>query len=113
MGLFGMKSPKIIKEIYGGTWGHIVSVHGIDVDTISCKLRRVDKPGTLDNGTPVKFIRVFDLSEIEKKGITVTGWETFDQNPDLILFEGYLNEKTNEAKMERINRKVNKLSVIH
>jgi hypothetical protein len=100
MGLFNRK-PKIIKEISGGTWGHLVSVHGITVDILSNDIRCVDKAGTLDKGIPVTLIRVFRLSEVAKKGITVTGWETFDQNPDLILFEGYFNEQNNEAHLER------------
>jgi hypothetical protein len=100
MGLFSRK-PKIVKEIYGGIWGHLVSVHGITVDTLSSDIRCVDKPGTLDKGIPVTLLRVFRLSEVAKKGITVNGWETFDQNPDLILFEGYLNEQNNEAHLER------------
>jgi hypothetical protein len=89
MGLFNRK-PKVVKEIYGGTWGHLVSVHGINVDTLSSDIRCVDKAGTLKEGIPVTLLRVFRLSEVAKKTITITGWETFDQNPDLILFEGYL-----------------------
>ena len=38
MGLF---KKKVIKEIEGGVWGHLVSVHHIDVDTISKELRCV------------------------------------------------------------------------
>ncbi len=63
-------------------------------------IRCVDKAGTLDQGIPVTLLRVFRLSEVAKKGITITGWETFNQNPDLILFEGYLNQQ-NEAHLER------------
>jgi hypothetical protein len=100
MGLFNRKT-QIVKEIYGGTWGHLVSVHGIDVDTLSRDIRCVDKAGTLDKGMPVTLLRVFRLSEVAKKGITITGWETFDQNPDLILLEGYFNKQNNEAHLER------------
>lgn len=98
MGLFSRK-PKVIKEIYGGAWGHLVQEHGITVDTLSKDIRCVDKPGVLDGGVPVTFLRVFSLSELEKKGITVTGWETFDQHPELIMFEGHLNPK-NVAHLE-------------
>ena len=99
MGLFSRK-PKVVKEIYGGIWGHLVSAHGIDVDTLSKDMRCVDKAGTLDGSIPVTLLRVFRLNDVAKRGVTITGWETFDQHPDLVLFEGYLTSK-NEAHLER------------
>lgn len=97
MGLF---KKKIIKEIHDGAWGHLVSVHGIDVDTLSKEIRCVEREGTLNGTQPVTFLRVFRPREAEQKGVAVTGWETFDQYPDLILFEGYLT-RLNKAHLER------------
>ena len=96
----GFFKKKVIKEIDGGAWGHLVSVHKIDVDTLSKEMRCVEKEGFLDGGRPVTFLRVFKPGEAQQKNIVVIGWETFDQHPDLILFEGYLT-KTNEAYLER------------
>ncbi len=45
MGLF---KKKVVKEIDGGVWGHLVNVHNIDVDTISKELRCVEREGVLD-----------------------------------------------------------------
>jgi hypothetical protein len=56
----------------------------------------VEKEGFLDEKEPVTFLRVFELQEAEKRGVEVTGWKTFDQLPELILYEGYLT-KANEA----------------
>ena len=100
MGLF---KKKIVKEIDGGAWGHLISVHKIDVDTLSRQMRCVDREGVLDDGTPVTFLRVFRLKEVEDAGVAITGWETFDQHPNLIRFEGYLTKK-NEALLERRNK---------
>ncbi len=97
MGLF---KKRIVKEIYDGAWGHLVSEHKMDVDTLTKDVRCVDKSGFIDGDIPVTLLRVFRLSDAGKKGITVTGWETFDQHPDLLLFEGYLN-RTNTAHLER------------
>ncbi len=97
MGLF---KKKVIKEINGGTWGHLVSVHGVDVDTISKELRCVEREGLLDGKMPVTFLRVFKPLEAKIKGVTITGWESFDEHPDLILFEGYLT-RTNEAYLKK------------
>jgi hypothetical protein len=91
---------KVIKEIYGGAWGRLVNDHKIDVDTLSKVMRCVGREGILDGGKPVTFLRVFNLTEAQQKGIVVTGWETFDQHPDLVLFEGYITA-TNEAHLER------------
>ncbi len=99
MGLFNRK-PKVIKEISGGAWGHMVSVHGVDVDTLSKDVRCVERAGMLEGNMPVTFMRVFKLSEVARKGVEVTGWETFDQHPELILYEGYLTAR-NEAHLER------------
>jgi len=97
MGIF---KKKIIRKIDGGVWGHLVSYHKIDVDTLSRDMRCVEKEGVADGGKPVTLIRVFKPAEAQQKGIIVTGWETFDQNPGLILFEGYLT-RSNEAHLER------------
>jgi hypothetical protein len=91
---------KTVKPIEGGTWGHLVSVHKIDVDTLSRDMKCVEREGTLEESIPVTFLRVFKPSEAHERGISVTGWETLDQHPDLIFFEGYLT-RTNEAVLER------------
>jgi hypothetical protein len=102
VGLFnGLFKPKIVKEIRDGVWGHLVHEHGLTVDTLSKNIRCVDKPGVKD-GFQVKSLRVFSLRDVEKTGITITGWETFDQHPDLIMFEGYL-DGNNQAHLERKN----------
>ncbi len=98
MGLFS-KKPKIVREIHDGAWGFLVQ-HGLDVDTLSKDVRCVERPGRLDNNQPATFMRVFKLSEASEKGIEVAGWETFDQHPELMLFEGYLTH-TNEAHLDR------------
>jgi len=96
MGIFKRKT---VREIEGGIWGHLINVHKIDVDTISNEMRCVEKDGIVDR-KPVKLIRVFKPTEAKQKGVVVTGWDTFDQNPELILFEGYLTID-NEAYLEK------------
>ncbi len=95
MGLFSFKK-KVVHEIPGGVWGHLVNVHHLDVDSLSRSIRCVEKEGLLDEKKPVTFLRVFNLQEVGKKGVQIEGWETFNQYPELVLFEGYLT-KTNEA----------------
>jgi len=97
MGLF---KKKVIKEIHDGAWGHLVNVHKIDVDTLYREFRCVEREGMLDGTEPVTFLRVFKPKEAGQKGIVVMGWETFDEYPELILFEGYLT-RSNEANLVR------------
>jgi hypothetical protein len=70
------------------------------VDALTRQIRCVDCEGVLDDGTPVTFLRVFKPKEAEEVGVAITGWETFDQHPSLILFEGYITRK-NQAFLER------------
>ena len=99
---------KVIKEIDGVAWGHLVNDHGVDVDTLTKLFRWVERNGFLDNRIPVKFLRIFDQTEVQQKGIVVTGWETFDEHPDLVHFEGYMTNTggTETARLERKRSKV-------
>lgn len=96
MGLF---KKKVVKEISGAVWGRLVSDYGISVDTITHDIRCVERPGALEGKGQATFLRLFKPAEAERKGVVVTGWETFDEHPDLIMFEGYLTQ-WNEAHLE-------------
>ena len=96
----GFFKKKVIKEIRDATWGHLVSVHHMDVDTLSKEMRCVEREGVLDGKEPVTFLRIFKPAEAEQKGVSITGWETFDEHPDLMWFEGYLT-RGNKAYLER------------
>lgn len=96
---FPIFKKKVVNEICSGAWGHLVSHHKVDVDTLSREFRCVERQGDL-NGSAVTFLRVFKPSEAQQKGAVVTGWETFDQYPELVWFEGYLTS-LNKASLER------------
>ncbi len=95
MGLF-QKKVKVVKEIRDGMWGHLCTIHHVDVDSLSRDIRCVEREGKIDGGIPVALVRVFSLTHAAEKKITVSGWETFDQHPELVLYEGYLT-KDNKA----------------
>jgi hypothetical protein len=77
-----------------------VTVHKIDVDTPSRGMRCVEQEGVLEGRKPVTFLGVFKPIEAQRRSIDVTGQKTFDQHPELILFEGNL-KKSHEAYLER------------
>ncbi|MFW6147458.1 MAG: hypothetical protein ACOC6B_03595 [Thermodesulfobacteriota bacterium] len=45
-------------------------------------------------------VRIFDESQVGLKGIRVKDYTTFDQHPELILFEGWYDKRSNKAKMQ-------------
>jgi len=45
-------------------------------------------------------IRVFDQSKVSEKGIKVRDYNTFDEHPEMILYEGWFNKRTFEAKIQ-------------
>ncbi|MFH1087275.1 MAG: hypothetical protein V1737_01650, partial [Chloroflexota bacterium] len=55
--------------------------------------------GTVD-GMAVTQLRVFKPKEAETKGVAITCWETFDEHPELVFFEGYLTVR-NQAVLDR------------
>ena len=97
MGLF---QKKVIKEVYGKAYGQLVWVHKIDVDTLCRDIRCVELRGKANGGEPVTLLRIFSLKETERKGVVVTGWQTLDRHPDLILFEGHMT-RADEAYLVR------------
>jgi len=98
--LMGLFKKRIVKEIQGGAWGHLFNVHKIAVETLHNELRCVERKGVLDDGRSVTFLRIFNLKEVQRLGIDIKGWESFDQKPDLIPFEGYMT-RLNEAHLEK------------
>jgi hypothetical protein len=74
MGLFDLfkGKPKIVKEVEGGAWGHLVQDHGLTVEVLTKNIRCVDKSGVKD-GAQINLLRIFSLRDVEKQGITVAG----------------------------------------
>ncbi len=81
---------KIVKQIDQSAWSHLVAVHKIHIHTYYDEIMCVERKGSLEDGTRVTFLRVFNRNEAERKGVIIEGWETFDRHPDLVMFDGYL-----------------------
>jgi hypothetical protein len=45
-------------------------------------------------------VRVFEESQTRSKGVRVQDYTSFDEHPELILFEGWYDKKSNRAYME-------------
>jgi len=47
------------------------------------------------------YCRVFSPAQAEQAGVQVKDWTSLDDHPDLILWEGYFDEKTNTVRREK------------
>jgi len=45
-------------------------------------------------------VRVFDESQVAQKKVKIKDWTTFDQHPDLILYEGWFDKESMRAELE-------------
>ena len=81
-----------VKEFNYDLWRYMVNEHKIDVATLD-RMRYVIRNVMISGLMAIKLVRVFLPHKAEAKGIKVTGWETFDEHPELILYEGYLNQE--------------------
>jgi hypothetical protein len=80
---------------------HLVTNLNQDPDwvwTLKGALRKkLDEKHTFD-------IRVFDPKEVLKKGVTITDFNSLDQYPEMILFEGWFNKDAGFVKIEKAAR---------
>jgi hypothetical protein len=51
-------------------------------------------------------IKIFNPDTVAGKGISVTDFNTLDQHPDLILFQGIFNKNTGKVEVEKALEKV-------
>ncbi|MFH1382628.1 MAG: hypothetical protein ABIH70_07015 [Chloroflexota bacterium] len=57
--------------------------------------------------TPKKevfYCRVFDEKQAAKAGVIVKDWTSLDDHPELVLWEGYFDKDTFEARPEKFAR---------
>jgi hypothetical protein len=92
-----------VKRIEGPAWGYLVNEYHIDVDTLFNEMRCVQKEGVTDKKEAVTYVRVFKPHEAAQKGIEVEGWESLDEHPELINFEGYEDYDRGSAYLEQKN----------
>jgi hypothetical protein len=59
-------------------------------------LKAVVKPG---DEKSVFLVRVFDERAVSSQGVRVKDYNSFNERPDLILFDGWFNKKTHRAQI--------------
>jgi hypothetical protein len=82
-----LKGPKFIPDIVGG---HLVTDYNQNPDYVwklkSVVQRRAESKNVFD-------VRVFDEVEAATKNIKIKDWTSFDEHPELILFDGWFDNE--------------------
>ncbi len=89
-----LPGPKTIHHLPGR---HMVMEESKDPDWV-WNLKQVVRP----TGDKKAFhCRIFSEGQATQAGVRIKDWTTLDEHPDLILWEGYYDEKTNNVRREK------------
>jgi len=88
-----LPGPKTIHHLPGR---HMVTEEHKDPNWV-WNLKQVVRPA----GKKAFYCRIFSEGQAAQAGVKVKDWTTLDDHPDLILWEGYFDEKTNIVKCEK------------
>ena len=89
-----LPGPKEIPELVGR---YMVVQDKKDPDWV-WKLKAVVRNNP--RGKKVFDVRVFDEAQVAQKGVKVKDWATFDEHPDLILYEGWFDKESMQVELE-------------
>ena len=67
-------------------------------------LKAVVRPNGADKDT--FEVRVFDASQAADKAIRVRDYNTFEEHPEMIFYEGWFNKRTLETKIQAKKKSV-------
>jgi len=85
------------KEIPGPVQNYLVAERKMDPDLVKLLKAVVRKSET---GEAALNIRVFDDSEAIAKKVQVKDYTSLDERPDLIIYEGWFDERSKQVKLE-------------
>jgi hypothetical protein len=85
------------REIPGPVQNYLVAERKMDPDLVKLLKAVVRKGPTVETAF---HIRVFDNSEALAKKVQVKDYTSLDERPDLIIYEGWFDERSKEVKLE-------------
>ena len=89
-----LAGPKEIPSVLGR---YLVVSLGKDPDWV-WNLKVLTRPRA--EGKPSFDVRVFDKAKADSKGVSVKDYRSLDPHPDLVLYEGWYNKKTNKFELK-------------
>jgi len=90
------------RAIPGPVLNYLVAERKMDLDLVKF-LKAVERKGTTEAALN---IRVFDDSEALARGVQVKDYTSLDECPDLIIYEGWFDERAKQVKLEE-KKKIN------
>ena len=93
------------KKLRGNLWRHMLRYGEISVDTLR-ELRQVGHNVVIgDTSLPLTMIRIFHPLVARKNGVTIDSFESLDNHPDLVLYEGHYETIDGQAIDIHIEKK--------
>ena len=83
----GKKTRGKIDSFSRVRWNYMKKQHGLS-DSQLVKLKEASCPAKFNNGAAT-LIRFFDPDVAKEKGVTIEDYESLNEQPGLILYEGY------------------------
>ena len=76
-----------VEACSGPTWNYMINEYGLDSYKLT-QLRKAVIPAKVQ-GKPGTLVRVFDPTSCQNKGIAVKDFNSLNEHPELVLYEGY------------------------
>jgi hypothetical protein len=100
--IFGKETE--VKQIEGDLFQYMVNKQHVPLDILR-NLRIVEKDAVLgDEPVGLTMFRIFQPSEVKKKGITIENYDSLDDYPDLVIYEGYYEKNDDHADNIKIEK---------
>ena len=100
--IFGKETE--VKQIEGDLSQYMVNKQHVPLDILR-NLRIVEKETVLgDKAVGVMMFRIFQPSEVKKKGITIENYDSLDDYSELVLYEGYYQKNDGRADNIQIEK---------
>jgi hypothetical protein len=91
------------RDIPGPVQNYLVAETKLDPDLVKLFKAVIRKSET---GEVPTHIRVFDNSDAIARKVQVKNWASLDEHPDLMLYDGWFDERSKQVKLEE-KKKVN------
>jgi hypothetical protein len=107
-----------VEAVGGDMWRYMKKTHALTEQQIF-NLKVATCPAKVDN-VGANLIRIFDSDAAKEKGMTIENYESLNEHPELILYEGYkvpgrggelVIEKRNGAGTSVLEKKLNEGAV--
>jgi hypothetical protein len=100
----GKKKKESPKKIEGDLWQYLVNKQHVPLDVLRT-FRLVERDARVGD-TPVglTMFRIFQPGAVKEQGLTIDSYDSLDNYPELILYEGYYEVTNGQIDNIRIEK---------